>query len=199
MNVYSPAYFEALFAESADPWCFAERWYEQRKRAMTLACLPARRYHSGYEPGCANGELSAALATRCDRLLVSDGALAAVNIAAVRLSTCDNVRILQAWVPEEWPDEQFDLIVLSEFLFYLNLDALHGLIEKVQQTLSPQGTVLACHWRHPVPGSVVPGDSAHAYLDQRLQLPKICSVIEADYLIDVWSNQASVAVAEGFV
>ena len=199
MSVYSPAYFEELFAQSADPWRFTERWYEERKRAMTLACLPARRYRSGYEPGCANGELSAALATRCDQLLVSDGARAAVDIASGRLSTFDNVRIMQAWVPQEWPDEQFDLIVLSEFLFYLGHDALHGVMEKVQQTLTPNGTVLACHWRHPVPCSVVPGDSAHEYLDQRLQLPKICSIVEADYLIDVWSNQPSVAAAEGFV
>ena len=199
MSVYSPAYFEELFAESPDPWCFNERWYEQRKRALTLACLPAKRYLAGYEPGCANGELSAALATRCDRLLVSDGAQAAVKIATKRLSGFNHAEVRQAWLPDEWPDEKFDLIVLSEFLFYLELDAVERVIEKVQLSLRPHGTLLACHWRHPVPGSVVPGDHAHALLTRRLQLPKICSVVEADFLVDVWSSQPSVAAAEGFV
>ena len=199
MNGYSPAYFEALFTASADPWCFAERWYEQRKRALTLACLPAQRYKSGYEPGCANGELSAALATRCDRLLVSDGAQAAVEIAKKRLLGFANTEVLQAWVPDEWPDGTFDLIVLSEFLFYLNLDAVERVMEKVQFSLRPHGTVLACHWRHPVPGSLVPGDLAHELLSRHIELPKICSVMEPDFLIDVWSSQPSVATAEGFV
>ena len=71
-------HFDGLFAASEDPWHFKQRWYEQRKRAMTLACLPRARYASGYEPGCANGELSAALAGRCDRLLISDDVLSEV-------------------------------------------------------------------------------------------------------------------------
>src|ERR1700712_2065045 len=75
-----PAYFDAMFQASADPWKYKERWYEERKRALTLACLPQRRYASGYEPGCANGELSAALAGRCDRLLISDGTAAAAEL-----------------------------------------------------------------------------------------------------------------------
>ena len=78
LDVYDAAYFDGLFAASPDPWGFESRWYEHRKRALTLACLPSLRYRYGYEPGCANGELSAALADRCDRLLVSDGAEKAV-------------------------------------------------------------------------------------------------------------------------
>jgi hypothetical protein len=38
-----PAYFEAMFAKSDDPWKFKSRWYERRKRALTLACLPDDR------------------------------------------------------------------------------------------------------------------------------------------------------------
>ena len=74
-----PAYFDAMFAKSNDPWKFRSRWYERRKRALTLACLPSARYAHGFEPGCANGELSACLATRCDRLLVSDGVILACH------------------------------------------------------------------------------------------------------------------------
>ena len=46
-----------------------------------MASLPRPHYKRGYEPGCANGELAAALAPRCDQLLVSDGVPAALDQA----------------------------------------------------------------------------------------------------------------------
>ena len=60
----SPQYFEQLFEHDEDPWAFRTRWYEQRKRDLTLACLPRQYYTRIFEPACANGELSAALAER---------------------------------------------------------------------------------------------------------------------------------------
>ena len=84
-------YFDALFEGDADPWQFKSRWYEARKRALTLACLPRMRYECAYEPGCANGELSAALATRCDSLLITDGSKRAVDLATARLAGVSNV------------------------------------------------------------------------------------------------------------
>lgn len=188
-----------MFAASDDPWLFQSRWYEQRKRALTLACLPGRRYLSGYEPGCANGELSAALANRCDQLLVSDGSARAVAIAKARLAESAHVNVLQAWLPEQWPEQRFDLIVLSEFLFYLPLEAVNRIAASTLASLLPGGTVLACHWRHPVPDSSVSGDQAHEALHVELGLPKICSVLEPDLRLDVWSTSPSVARQEGFV
>ena len=44
-------YFDGLFAGNDDPWAFRQRWYEQRKRAITLAALPRPRYRSVFEPG----------------------------------------------------------------------------------------------------------------------------------------------------
>ena len=32
-------YFDRLFETSDDPWAFRQRWYERRKRALTLAAL----------------------------------------------------------------------------------------------------------------------------------------------------------------
>ena len=198
-TVYSAAYFDRLFTEDCDPWGFESRWYERRKRALTLACLPSARYHRGYEPGCANGELSAALAERCDHLLVSDGSDKAVALARTRLKAHAHVEVIKAWVPESWPEQTFDLIVLSEFLFYLSLPALEGIAARVLATLTPGGTVAACHWRHPVPHSVISGDDVHAHLTRCLQLPKLCHVLEPDLRLDVWSASPSVAQQEGFV
>ena len=193
-----PAHFEALFASNDDPWSFRTRWYEARKRSLTLASLPHQRYGSGFEPGCANGELSAALAERCDHLLVSDGAASAVEAARRRLRAALHVEVMQAWVPQQWPDRTFDLIVLSEFVYYLDADAFETLIDKVLTSLRPGGTVLACHWRRRIAGCLIDGDGVHAVLRERLQMPNLVRVVDTDFNLDVWcADPASVAEEEG--
>ena len=74
-----PAYFDAMYQGAADPWGFEDRWYEQRKYAVSLALLPAARYRSAFEPGCSIGVLTRMLAGRCDELLSCDVAAAAVR------------------------------------------------------------------------------------------------------------------------
>jgi hypothetical protein len=34
------AHFERMYADSEEPWEYRRRWYERRKRALTLAMLP---------------------------------------------------------------------------------------------------------------------------------------------------------------
>lgn len=196
-------YFDSLFRRSADPWQFKSRWYESRKRALTLACLPQARYASGYEPGCANGELSSALAERCDRLLVSDGSAIAVDFAMARLGGYPSVEVRQLWVPVQWPDEMFDLIVLSEFGFYLGAVDLEALACKTIASLRPGGTVVACHWRRPIEGCEFGGDEVNHRLFGAMvkatALTPVCQVLEPDMRLDVWSSDArSVAEREGF-
>jgi hypothetical protein len=53
-----PDYFDRMYADSQDPWDFAGRWYEQRKRALTMASLPRARFRRAFEPGCSIGQLS---------------------------------------------------------------------------------------------------------------------------------------------
>jgi hypothetical protein len=60
-----PAYFDAMYQAAADPWGFGDRWYEQRKYAVSLAMLPAVRYRSAFEPGCSIGGRERQ--GRCDR------------------------------------------------------------------------------------------------------------------------------------
>ena len=196
---HTAGYFDEMFARSDDPWAFKSRWYEARKRALTLACLPASRFASGYEPGCANGELSAALATRCDRLLVSDGSAAAVELARSRTVLLENVEVRQAWVPAEWPEARFDLIVISELGYFFDATALQTLATKARASLLPGGTVLACHWRRGSDDCELNGDEVHRRLGARLALPSLSCVMEADFRIDVWCDDArSVAEREGF-
>lgn len=192
-------YFDALFQQNSDPWQFKSRWYESRKRALTLACLPAWHYGSVYEPGCANGELSAALAARCDNLLVTDGAHRAVAMATARLAQFAHVQVRLAWVPKQWPQETFDLIVLSEFGFYLDGPQLDALAAKTTASLRPGGTVVACHWRRPIEGCQFSGDQVHQRLSDAMALHHISQLLEPDMQLDVWSrNPLSIAQREGF-
>ena len=192
--------FTKLFQAADDPWGFKTRWYEARKRDLTLASLPRPHYRRGYEPGCANGELAAALAPRCDQLLVSDGVPAALDQARERLHGLAQVRFLQGWVPDNWPPETFDLIVFSEIGFYLDTAQLAALISQMKGALEPGGTLLACHWRHPVEGYVLNGDDVHRALAVQLGWPQLLRHEEADFLLEVWSpDPRSVAQLEGFV
>ncbi len=192
-------YFDALFQRHDDPWQFRSRWYEARKRALTLASLPAFRYASGYEPGCANGELSAALAERCDRLLVSDGSALAVQATRLRVTGLAQVQVRQAWLPAQWPDERFDLIVISELAYYLDATEIDALADHALASLQPGGTVLACHWRRPIDGCRFDGDEVHRRLAERLALSPLTHVLEPDLRLDVWCADArSVAQREGF-
>ena len=88
-----PAYFDAMYQAAADPWGFEDRWYEQRKYAISMALLPAARYRRALEAGCSIGVLTRMLAARCDEVLSCDIAAAAVQAAARRTEDLTYVRV----------------------------------------------------------------------------------------------------------
>jgi hypothetical protein len=193
-------YFNEMYCHSDDPWGLRESWYERRKRSLTLASLPRQRYGNGFEPGCASGELTAGLATRCDRLLAADLSARAVQLARQRFATVPQVRVEQWTVPAHWPWEAgpFDLIVVSEFAYYLDAVDLDALAACIAGSLAMDGTLLACHWRRPFAEALDSADAVHARLDARCGLARLAHHDEADLLIDVWSRDArSVAQCEG--
>lgn len=194
-------FFDAMYADTIDPWGFESRWYEQRKYACTLAALPSRRYRSAFEPGCSVGVLSALLAPRCDELLCWDIADAPVAAARERLAGQSHVTVERGAVPAEWPDGPFDLVVVSEIGTYFDADARDELWAAVTRTLEPGGTLVAVHWREPVPEYVTTGDNVHAELATWPGLDRLVSHVEADFRLDVCQRvpppARSVAEREG--
>ncbi|HEV2638031.1 MAG TPA: SAM-dependent methyltransferase [Actinocrinis sp.] len=206
MNV--PAtYFQTMYQHSEDPWSLATRWYDQRKYDLTVAALPKARYRNAFEPGCSVGELSVRLAARCDRLLSCDREARAVTAAASRLSGADHVRVEQRIIPEQWPHEAFDLIVLSEILYYFDAPTVNRILDSALATLAPGGTLAAVHWRHPVADHAQTGDEVHHALRVIPQLIPVCQHTETDFMLEVFvltnpdqpanPRQGSVAAAEG--
>ena len=108
--------------------------------------------------------------------------------------------MVQEWLPDDWPDERFDLIVLSEMGFYLDPEAVQTVAIKARQSLCAGGTLVACHWRYPVQGFDLHGDRVHELLEQHLHLARLVHHREDDFVLNVWSDHAaSVAEREGFV
>jgi SAM-dependent methyltransferase len=202
MTTLSPSYFDQMYAAADDPWGFTTRWYERRKYALTLAMLPAERYASAFEPACSIGVLTRQLAARCDRVLACDIAEAAVTAAARRTADCNNVLVERRTLPADWPDGDFDLIVVSEFLYYFGGDDLPPVIDLCQKALRPGGTLLAVHWRHAVTEYPRSGDSVHEALATRPGLALAARHSEPDFIAEAYQRGAaatSVAQSTGLI
>lgn len=139
-------YFAGIYASDADPWRFTSSAYERDKYAETLAALPRARYRSAFEPACSIGVFTRALAERSDRLLATDPVAAAVEAARARCADRPTIEIRQGAAPADWPDGRFDLIVLSEFLYFLAPPDLAALVRRVGDTIEPGGDLVLVHW-----------------------------------------------------
>jgi SAM-dependent methyltransferase len=194
--ILEPAYFDRMYAESSDPWGFTSRWYERRKYAITLAMLPREHYPDAFEPGCSIGVMTEQLAARCGRLLSCDVSAAAVRSAAQRTSDLPGVHVEQRVLPRDWPAGNFDLIVFSEMLYYFGGDDLRRVLDMSVTALRPGGTLLAVHWRHPVPEYPRTGDNVHEALAGQPGLNRIARHTEPDFLAEVYLHGAPVSVAQ---
>ncbi|MGL5857978.1 MAG: PIG-L family deacetylase [Angustibacter sp.] len=181
-----PAFFERFYAASGvDPWGFEDRWYERRKRALTLAALPSPHYRNGFEVGCSEGVLTTELAARVDHLLAVDVVADVVRRAKARVAAHQHVEVRQAQVPRWWPDGPFDLVVLSEVAYYLDEPELMALRDNAARSLTADGALVLCHWRHQVLEYPTTGDRAHDVLRSHPRLAVLSALVEEDLLLEV--------------
>ena len=141
-----PEYFTGMYANDPDPWRFATSEYERTKYAATLASLPRPRYASALEVGCSIGVFTRQLCPRCDALIALDVVPSALEAARERCADCANARFMLSAVPGDWPDGQFDLILLSEVVYYFNQADLARLVARVEGALLPGADIVLVHW-----------------------------------------------------
>lgn len=140
-------HFERLYRTSNDPWDYETSPYEAAKYAATLAALTRDRYDCAIEAGCSIGVLSARLAPRCDRLLAVDLVGRAAARAAARLAPHPGARAVRATLPGQWPRGRFDLIVLSELVYYLGAPDIEALARCVAQGAAPRAECVLVHYQ----------------------------------------------------
>ncbi|MDJ0333802.1 PIG-L family deacetylase [Salinibacterium sp. G-O1] len=190
-------YFDATYQRHDDPWGLATRWYETRKRELLLASLPLQEYGTALEIGSSIGVTTEALAGRCRELLALDVSAAAVQRARERVGEAATVEVRD--VTRDFPGGEFDLVVLSEVGYYFGASGLATVLASIGAALSTHGTLVACHWRHPVADYPLTGDDVHAAIDG-IGLHRIVRHEEEDFILEVFSRDPrSVARTTGLL
>ncbi len=187
MSSTSLTYFQKMYADSDDPWNFLHSDYEKRKYALTVASLPKELYANAFEPGCSVGVLTELLAARCHRLLAADFMSIPLLCASNRLAARDNVQFEERNIPDDWPDEIFDLVVLSEIAYYFDDAALANITELIVSTTVVGAHVVGVHWRGQT-NYPLSGDRAHEIIAQNAALQLKVHHAEDDFVLDVWER-----------
>ena len=190
--------FDRLYRESPDPWGTTTRWYERRKRALLLASLPRARYESVYEAGCGTGHITAELSARATHVVASDASTRALAVARAAIGCADNVSLERHRLPDDWPDRAFDLIVLSEIVYFVDDDDCERIARAARASAGASGTVVACDWRLPIAGFGHDGEQAHRRFEKALALPRLFEYLDSDFVLSGWSgDSSSVASRDG--
>ena len=143
------AYFNRLYRDDPDPWKFASSDYERGKYAATLQAVSGRRFTNALEVGCSIGVLTYSLAAQCDSLLGIDISEAPLRHARALCRRQRQVRFRRLAVPGQWPEGSFELIVLSEVLYFLAPAENTTLARLTLVSLALSGRVLLVNWLGP--------------------------------------------------
>ena len=179
--------FDAMYDADPDPWDVETSWYERRKLAVLLACLPRERYASAWEPGSGPGITTRALAGRTDHLTASDSSAVALRLAERRCEGLGHVDLRLSTLPEVPLDQPVELVVVAEFLYYLpDRDAA---LAALWSATAPGGHLLFMHWlAHPddahLSGAQLQQDVA-AYAERR-EARRLVHHLDEDFRLDVY-------------
>lgn len=94
-----------------------------------------------------------------------------------------HVQVELGRLPQDCPESTFDLIVVSEFLYYFGKEDLIPMVARLESSLEPGGTLVAVHWRRPVPDHPVTGEAVHHTLRGRPELSPLAHHEEEDFLL----------------
>lgn len=170
MKPIDPDGFERKFRETIDPWDYSGSAFEARKRRVLLRACGTGPYGRGLELGCAIGETSRELARICLRLVALDSSPTALREARRRNAGDARIAFAEAVLPADFPAGRFDLIVVSELVYYLKPRDLRRLMERVVAATAPGGRVVLLH--HTVPFADAAQDPALAQREAHERLSR---------------------------
>ena len=196
-----PEFFDDLYRQNPDPWCFETSDYEANKYDETMAVLPRARYKNAFEVGCSIGVLTKRLAERCDSLLAIDCSPFALGRAIERCEDDEHVRFEQMTVPQQYPREAaFDLVVLSEVAYYWSWRDLRWVFDRIVEQLRPRGHLVLVHWAPPGPDKPLTGIEVHgAFMEwANPKLDHLFGRHDGPYWIDLFERTRVPSFTSGY-
>lgn len=181
---------DALYAANPDPWNFRKSAYELQKYRDTLAHFPRQRYAHALEIGCSIGILGGMVAKRADRYFGIDASSRALVSARDHLAegiASGTIQLAQHVVPESLPAGCYDLILLSEILYFLKADDMALLAERVE-VAGPTADIVCVNFLGPADEGSLGGAEALSLFATALGRRPITTSATELYRIDVFST-----------
>lgn len=183
-------YFKQVYDANEDPWNFETSRYEAAKYAATIAALPKENYENVLEIGCSIGVLTQLLAQKSTHLLATDISQKALDLAGKRCINLKNVSFKKLNFQNELPDDQYDLIMVSEVAYYLSPTDWEFAIGNLYGKLKTDGNIVLVHWLPEVHDYPQTGDEVHNSFEKLMKdkMTNVFSTRETSYRIDVWAK-----------
>lgn len=142
---------DRFYARGEDPYGFGASAYDLRRLGALEAALGTGPYRHALEIGASQGEFTARLAPKAARVTALEVSSLAVERARARLAGLGGLdwvcADLRGWEPPE--GRRYDLLVVSEVLYYLDKRFARGELERqfgrLAGWLEPGGTLLLAH------------------------------------------------------
>jgi SAM-dependent methyltransferase len=183
-------FFENLYQANPDPWAFETSEYEAQKYVATLNALPHTSYQAGFEIGGSIGVLTEKLAQHCQSLLSVDVSNIAQDQARQRCLNLSNIDFQLMSVPQEFPNQCFDLVILSEVGYYWSWEDLRKAQALILEHLQLNGHLLLVHWIVDARELPLTGDEVHDSFLELVpnHLKHLKSLSEEKYRLDLFEK-----------
>lgn len=161
-----------LYSSTDDPWHFRTSAYEQGRFESIVACLKRSCYGEILEIGCGNGELGRHLSQKTLRYVGLDASPTALETAS---RVVPQGEFLERFLPCELPAGQFELVVISEILYFLDKSGIASLAAQLYSRwpsaeflcvnyLGPSGNAIQGSEALKVFGDTLVGDCLHTVM-----------------------------------
>jgi predicted TPR repeat methyltransferase len=182
---HGAAHFQRLYDANPDPWGFRTSIYEQEKYRQTIAALGDRTFERGFEVGCSIGIFTRLLAQRCQSLLAVDIVETPLISAREQCADLPQVQFKCMDITTAWPEGQFDLIVMSEVLYFLSPAAIAGVARRATSCLARDGLVVLVNWLGKGDDPLSGGDAARRFIAAASDLTVAAQDKQARYRLDL--------------
>jgi 2-polyprenyl-3-methyl-5-hydroxy-6-metoxy-1,4-benzoquinol methylase len=134
---YSPNRFNRFYRLDGDPFGAKNSKYELSKQDRLLEMIARRDKWSALDIGCGNGFLSRRIASHCQHLHGIDFSSQAVRLARENCKDHSNISFSVEDIRTLEASNQYNLLICSEVLYYLQGSELDDTVKKLYSLSAP--------------------------------------------------------------